>query len=96
MSSKYFKGYADGHNGEEGHFYCEVVDELIVKQVFVFGDDMYWATEDSENNEQYFYTDQPEFPDSDLSRLKSEFGVEEISSTEFFEIWKSSQKLKYD
>ncbi len=95
MESKYFRSYAEGMDGEEGHFYCEVLNEKIVKQIYSLENELYWATLGEENNEQYFFTDQPEFPDSEIPRLVEEFDLEELSKEEFIQVWEKAQDKEY-
>ncbi|PUA28481.1 MAG: hypothetical protein B0W54_18735 [Cellvibrio sp. 79] len=82
---KYYKCYTESHEGMEGHFFCEVDNGIITRQINAFGDNLYWATPEAENNEEYFYTDQPEFEptDSDL----------EITEEEFKKLWDKANAL---
>jgi hypothetical protein len=76
---KYYKSYSESHNGDEGKFYCEVKDGIITRHINVYGDALYWATPSGEYNEEYFFTDQPEF---ELTEDE-----EEISQEEFLSLW---------
>ena len=81
--------------GEEGTFLCEVVDECIVRQIYIIDGCHFWATPDKENNEVYFFTDQPEFLDKDVPRLEKEFDLREITESEFQDIWSRAQNEFY-
>ncbi|MDW6093013.1 hypothetical protein SBX64_10670 [Vibrio rhizosphaerae] len=76
----FYKMYSESLDGDEGEFFCEVVDGLVVKQLHIYGENMYWATENSCNDPLYDFTDQPEF-DPEL------IDCEEISSSEFLSMW---------
>jgi hypothetical protein len=76
---KYYKSYSESHNGDEGLFYCEVKDGVITRHINVYDDVLYWATPSSEYDEEYFFTDQPEF---ELTEDE-----EEISQEEFLSLW---------
>ncbi|MDY6900122.1 MAG: hypothetical protein SWZ49_18895, partial [Cyanobacteriota bacterium] len=85
---KYFRLYSESLEGDEGYLYCEVSpNNLIVRQVNVFGKKMYWADAYSQGNESYLFTDQPEFNDDDAIE------GQEISVEEFENIWTLSKEL---
>lgn len=96
MASKYYKCNSDGMDYEEGHYYFEVVNHLTVKQINVYDENMYWATERDGNYGKYDFTDQPEFPEEDIPRLMCEHDLQEISKEAFLSVWEQAQKIKYD
>ncbi|ABC30277.1 hypothetical protein HCH_03534 [Hahella chejuensis KCTC 2396] len=85
---KYYKSYTESHDGEEGFYYCEVKNGLITRQINAFNNVLYWATPSDEYDEEYFFTDQPEF-----SLSKNDL---EISSDEFLDLWKVATTQKPD
>ena len=95
MPSKYYKFYAEGLNGEEGHYYCEVTNEEIVRQIFSFGAELYWATPEDENDERYFFTDQPEFLESDLPIREVARDFKSLTESEFLCVWNAALKKVY-
>ncbi|WP_018694168.1 hypothetical protein [Algicola sagamiensis] len=79
---KYYKSYSESHNGDEGIFFCEVEDGVITRHISVYGEIMYWATPSDEFDEEYFFTDQPEFEMTEEE--------EEISQEEFSLLWEKA------
>lgn len=79
--SKFFRIYTESHEGLEGKFYCEVQNGFIVRQVNVFDDRYYWATPEHCNNEQYDFTDRPEFSEPNQWATR-------ISQEEFESVWR--------
>jgi hypothetical protein len=57
----YYKMYMESHEGDEGEFFCEVVDGLIVRHVSVFNRVYYWATREDSFDGEYDFTSRPEF-----------------------------------
>ena len=58
---RYFKVYTESLEGEIAECSIEVgSDDVITKQVLVFGGKGYWATSDSYADERHLFTDQPE------------------------------------
>ena len=82
---KYYKSYSESHNGDEGEFFCEVEDGVIVRHISVYGAVLYWATRTDEYDERYFFTDQPEFEVNEKE--------EEISQEEFSRLWESKRPI---
>lgn len=76
----YFREYIESHEGEEGDFYCEVKDGLIIRHVSVFNDIYYWATRQDCYDGEYDFTSSPEFDVLDNS-------VMIVSKDEFERIW---------
>jgi hypothetical protein len=72
---KYYKSYSESHNGDEGEFICEVENGIITRQINIYKGVLYWATPSDEYDEEYFYTDQPEFEPTakDVEITKDEF-----------------------
>ncbi|WP_445359598.1 hypothetical protein [Microbulbifer sp. ANSA005] len=95
MNRRFYKSYAEGMEGEEGAFLYEVVDQLIVRQIYVIDGCHFWATPNAENNEVYFFTDQPEFPKGDIPRLEKEFDLVELTEEDFLKVWEIAQKENY-
>jgi hypothetical protein len=86
---RYFRLYDISLNDEDGWYYCEVDNQNIIqRQVRVFGSKMYWATRYSEKNDMYMFTDKPQLDSEDF---KTEYGNIEIKAEEFEEIWNQSQ-----
>ncbi len=96
MKSTYFTCNAEEFDGREGSFVFEVIENEIVRQIFIFGEDMYWATLYEQNHEQHIFTDQPEFPEEDIPRLIEEHNLKEIIETYFMNLWNQAQSIKYD
>ena len=67
---------------EQLQFFCEVEGGVITRHVSVYGEILYWATPVDEYDEEYFFTDQPEF------ELTEE--EEEISQEEFSRLWEKA------
>ncbi|MET1080210.1 MAG: hypothetical protein ABWY06_19535 [Pseudomonas sp.] len=83
---RYFSFYSESLDGEVGKFYCEISPEnVITRQIDVFGSKIYWADRQAQYSEDYPFTDQPEFDET------SDDG-EEISRDLFEEIWQNGQK----
>lgn len=83
---RYFKFYSESLDGEVGDFYCEVSsDNLITRQIDVFGSKLYWANRQEQYDENYPFTDQPEFNELDD-------GGEEISGELFEQLWTAGKK----
>ena len=64
--SGYYKHYAESHDGDVGECYYDVRDGLVVRQVSVFDGVYYWATLQNCYDEQYDFTEKPEFDESDV------------------------------
>ncbi len=78
---RYYCFYSESLKGEVGKFYCEVSPEnLITRQIDVFGSEIYWAEPGSQYSEDYPFTDQPEFDESDQE-------AEELDRETFERIW---------
>ena len=67
-------------NGEEGIYMFEVQDSMIVRQIFVFGSERYWAARFEWKDDRYMFTDQPEHDSPDPNST-------EISKDEFDREW---------
>lgn len=79
---KYYKCYSESHEGEVGDFFCAVENGIITRQINAYAGKLYWATPEGENNEEYFYTDQPEFEPTEADQ--------EITKEAFEQIWKKA------
>jgi hypothetical protein len=79
---EYYKCYSESHEGEPGTFLCEVHNGIITRHINAYGNELYWATPADESNEQYFYTDQPEFEPTGTHL--------EITEEEFLGIWEKA------
>ncbi len=42
---RFYRFDADSREGETGDYFVEVVDDLITRQIFVFGNRLLWADE---------------------------------------------------
>lgn len=62
---KFYKFYAESREGEIGDYLVEVIDNLVTRQIFVFGNRLLWADESGEADVRYGLTDQPEWKKSD-------------------------------
>ncbi|SFH03985.1 hypothetical protein SAMN05518865_1402 [Duganella sp. CF458] len=83
---RYFSFYSESLSGEVGKFYCEVSsDNVITRQIDVFGSKIYWAHPLGQYSEDYPFSDQPEFDESNDDG-------EEITSDLFETIWAEGQK----
>ena len=83
---RYFSYYSESLKGELGTFYCEVSPEnMITRQIDVFGSKIYWADPLGQYSEDYPFTDQPEFDESNNDG-------EEVSSELFEELWAEGRK----
>ncbi len=56
--------YAESLDGEEAEYYCEVKNGIIVRQIYCFSGNIFWADEQSEANEDYPIGDNPEFDEN--------------------------------
>lgn len=90
---KYAKLYSEALDGRIGKWYFEVTDDVVTRQVDVFGTDFYWSDPTGFNKEGYEFTDQPEWDESETSDLDE---YEEISEKEFEEVWRAAKLKKYD
>ncbi len=79
---KYYKSRSESHKGDEGEFFCEVENGIITRHISLYNGVLYWATPSDEYDEEYFYTDQPEF---ELSEAEIE-----ITTEEFFKLWEQA------
>ncbi len=61
----FYRYYAESLDDETGFIHCEVVGNQVVRQVWQFGDNLYWASESGCKNEQHGFTDQPEWNNGD-------------------------------
>lgn len=77
---QYFDSYAESLTGQEGRFYCEVHDGLIVRHVMFFDGVYYWATREESFDELYDFTERPEFGLPDATTVA-------MSADEFAKIW---------
>jgi hypothetical protein len=78
---RYFRFYAESLEGQAGVMLCEVSpDNLLTRQIHIFGDYLYWAAPGSERDERYPFTDQPEFNEAVEE-------CEEIGAAEFLAVW---------
>jgi hypothetical protein len=86
---RYFRFYDISLEDEDGWFYCELSSENVIKkQVKVFGEKSFWATLYEEKDDMYMFTDQPKLnPDF----FHPEDGDLEITKDEFDDIWRLSQ-----
>ena len=57
----YYTYYAESLDGETGFIHCEVIEELVVRQIWQFGDNLFWACQSACKNELHGFTDQPEW-----------------------------------
>lgn len=81
---RYYKMYSESLEGQEGEFFCEIDDNgLLVRQIQVFGNKLYWATDDEEFDDSYPIGDQPEFN-------PKEYDCQEISVDLFEKTWQKS------
>lgn len=80
---QHFKLCGDTADGEEGLFYYEVEDGMIVRQICIVEDRIYWADVDDERDDAFGFTDQPEF---DVAAIP-DLGVEEVRQFEFDTLW---------
>jgi hypothetical protein len=84
---RHFRFYSESLEGDEGDLYCEVSpNNLIIRQINVFGQKMYWADANSECDDSYPFTDQPEFNDDDAAE------GQEISAEKFENLWNRSKE----
>ncbi len=83
---RYFSFYSESLEGEVGKFYCEISpNNEVIRQINVFGSKIFWADPHGQNNQNYSFTDQPEFNESNDEG-------DEISFDLFEKIWASGQK----
>ncbi|MCU0439200.1 MAG: hypothetical protein MUC49_14980 [Raineya sp.] len=90
MTTKYYRTYNESHYGDVGYYYCEVHNQTITRQIVSFENHLYWATPSNCNNDEYDFTDQPDFLDSDLSQLKEHNQLIELTKEEFEGIWEKA------
>ncbi len=91
MRKNYFKIYSESLDGREGSCLYEVINGLVVKQLEIFGSDMFWASSDRQHNHpDYEFTDQPEWDyDEEYD------GQEEILEEHFLELWQRARNCIY-
>jgi len=77
----------DTHDGKDGVFFFEVVEDLIVRQIVEVDGAIYWSTEDFEADQDYPITDQPEFSEDEESKIPLQFNSVRISADEFEVVW---------
>ena len=88
---RYFRLYDISLHDDDGWYYCEADNQNIIqRQVRVFGVEMYWAMRHAEKNDMYIFTDQPQL---DFEAFRREDGDMEISADEFEEIWLKSSRV---
>jgi hypothetical protein len=85
---KYYKMLAESIHDGSGSEYVEVSDRVITRQVFEFGDRLYWANPEGYSHERYMFTDQPEWMPSSSDEDIPEV---EITDAQFEDIWVRSQ-----
>jgi hypothetical protein len=84
---KFYKFYTVSLDNEDGFYYCEVLDGMIVRQINQFGTSLYWATRESERDPRYDLTDQP------VLAVEEQDVGEEISEQEFTALWKQANEV---
>ncbi|UNP29290.1 hypothetical protein [Lysobacter gummosus] len=82
MNIKYYKHWADSDLGE-GTAYMEVADDLVVRQVEIYGPTIVWSDRVGQSDDRFVIADQP------VSSL--DLGPEhEIEPSEFAEVWRKA------
>jgi hypothetical protein len=95
MKKFYYRSNTENHEGDEGFYYCEVLNEVIIRSIQEFNGELYWSTLRSHNNELYMFTDQPEFPDAHIPYLKENYNLIQLTPQEFEALWEKAQAQKY-
>lgn len=90
--AKYYRIYNEDFEGNVGHYCCEVEASLIVRQIIETEKGLYWSTLCGYKDERYDFTDQPEFPESEIPKLKAELELKELTKTEFEILWKKAHE----
>ena len=57
----FYRYYAESLDDETGFIHCEVIENQVVRQIWEFGDNLFWACESGCKDELYGFTDQPEW-----------------------------------
>ena len=85
MSTNYYKHWAESELGE-GTAFIEAVDDVIVRQVEVYGSTFIWCDHFGQSNPRFMLADQP----ISAIGLTSEH---EISAAEFEDMWKKAKAI---
>ena len=81
----YFHCYAESLDYEVGVCHYEVLGNMVVRQIWVFGENVFWACQTSSKDEQHEFTDQPEWNDG--------YGAIELVESDretFTRLWRDS------
>ena len=62
---RFYRSYAESQDGEVGTCFYEVNGNLVTRQVWCFGDQLFWATPTASKNQTHEFTDQPEWDEGD-------------------------------
>ena len=82
----YFHCYAESLDYEVGVCHYEVLENMVVRQIWVFGEKVFWACETSCKDEKFNgFTDQPEWNNGDGA-----IELVESNSETFARLWRES------
>ncbi|MDP9877283.1 hypothetical protein J2W25_000854 [Variovorax boronicumulans] len=73
-----------------GLYYFEVVAGMTTRAIESIGGQLWWSSPSGSKSEKHEFTDQPEFSSSDAEALADEFGLVEISASEFGNLWRDA------
>lgn len=80
---KYYRLLDDTFD-DEGIFYYEVKEHVIIRQLCLIHERIYWANENDEADERYGFPDQLEFIESEIPDYCC---LESVTSSEFEVLW---------
>lgn len=76
---KYYKGYAESDDGA-GTLYIEASDDIVTRQIEIYGDKTYWSTQEVDSDPLHRICDQL------VSKLDLTL-AEDITVEEFESVW---------
>ena len=79
---RYFRAYAESVGGETGVCLYEVSGELVTRQIWQFGDELFWAQLGASKSEEHEFTDQPEWNAGDGA-----IDLAEVDALQFHVLW---------
>jgi hypothetical protein len=82
----YYKGYSESDDGA-GTIYIEADEDVVTRQIEVYGDKIYWSTQQVDSDPHHRICDQP------VSKLDLGF-AESIDFEEFESVWERARRLR--